>query len=652
MSGWPRHIWRLLLIFAGGIFIFLMIYATLRLTIYSSFVRVERQQALDAMGRCEAALNSEISRISAMCHDWGMWDDAYKYVKDKNESFIAANLSNTLFDSNQLNMICFAKIDGEIIFSDKFDLESKANFKLKDMTGTKVQGDFLKMLRLQSPDSRLSGFITTEKGHFIAISNPVLTTHGQGPILGAIIMGRLVDKKLVDEMSEKTGLHIEMLPGVKNGLKGEALPLSGEKYSIRELSHELLNVEWTVKDINGNSAFAFSINIKRNITRNGTSAIWLAMLILIGLGTIVTAMIHLFLGRNFPSEEIAFRHGWSVRSVLIIMVILVFGSSLSAFMYHVFKKNEADSLIKDFERNEAAPVVAGIEQKLQTLEDNIDSTIRLFETDEHVNREEFRNFTAKVLERNRDVKAFDWVPRVLRGERSDYESKASEELNREFHFTEKSPDGRMVVTGERDEYFPVYYFEPRAGNLESAGLDNYSEPTRKAMLDKSRSTGQRILAVNLKLVQDKSKKPGFLLFNPVYKGNIPVDSPENRFANIMGFVVMVFHMDDTVGSMLSDSNHRNLSLEISDAGEGGSEKAIIYSDGEKKFGIYKGGEVVRKFDFGGRSLLVRCWPTMKYVKEHTGRTPYYVMSIGLLITIVMTLLVYSHIQGTLKESER
>ncbi len=645
MNVYVRHLYRLFLISAAVLLAVLMIYVTLYLTIYAAFEKLEKKQAMDAMERCEAAINSEITRISAMCHDWGMWDDAYNFIKDKNPSFVTTNLTNSLFENNQLNMISFARIDGEIVFSSPFDLESKENFELNDMSNGKVQGNFQKLLRLQSPDARLSGFIDTEKGPFMVVSNPVLTSQGQGPILGVIIMGRIIDKKFIRNLSEKTGIDIKIL-----SLSGKEEPLmAGNKYVLQEISSDFLKVEWTVNDINGKPCFVLSIELRRDVTKNGMAVIWMAMLVIIGLGVIMTVMTILFLGEKEISAG-SYKHGVRGSHVMVIIVILVFGISLSVFTYHVFKKNERDRLFNDFERDEAVPVATLLEHKFLSLEESIDSIIRLFETDEDVTRDEFRRFTAKILERNTDIRALDWVPRVLRSERAEYENKASEELKKEYFFTVKTPDGKMIKTAERDEYFPVYYYEPRAGNQESAGLDNYSEATRKAMLDKSRMTGQRILAVNLKLVQDKQKRPGFLLFNPVYKMDSPVNTPERRWESIKGFVVMVFHIDDIIQTMFLEGNLKNMSLEIFD--EGGENRTLLYSNERDNFVPGTGKEVIRKFDFGGRKLVIACSPTEKYVLGHTSKVPYYVMSIGLLITMVLGLLVYARIQGTLKEGEK
>ncbi|HCE44666.1 MAG TPA: hypothetical protein DET40_14075 [Lentisphaeria bacterium] len=649
-----KNIMRYFLVVAGMLLMLGFVYATLRIVIFPSFEKIERQKAAEAIEKCEMAFNSEMSRISAMCHDWGIWNDAYTFAQDGNPAFVESNISDQILDGNQLNMLCITGNDGMIRHAQLYDLETKTNFEFKDLSDRKVGGDFLKMLRLPTTKSSLKEIISTEKGPIAAVSYPILTTRGEGPAKGVMLMGRFVDKRLIDEISRKTGLAVEMVPaepGSATTGKHSELPETG-KYRMSELSPSFLKVEWTAKDINGKPAFSLSIKFRRDITIQGMATIWLTMGILVGLGALFTVIVHLSIVKYISLDRPVGRQDWSMGHKLLVAIIILIGFSMSTILFHVLKKNEADILFKDFERNEAGPVAVRIQQKLDSLEGNIDSVKSFYSSSEEVTREEFRKFTAGTLDKNKDIRAFDWVPLVLRNEREEYERKASQELKMEFYFTEKSPEGKMVRTGERDEYFPVYYFEPRIGNRESAGFDNYSESSRKTILDKARSSGERGLLINLNLVQDKVEKAGFLYYQPVYKNNMPVSNAEERTAGIKGFIVAVFHMDDLMDSILSDANRRSMVLEIAGRGADRKDKVVIFSSRANPAGGPGQNEFIRKFDFGGRNLVVSCRPTAGYIAGHTGDTPLYVMAIGLLLTVIMAMLVYLHIRRTIEEGEK
>ncbi|MEI6423372.1 MAG: PAS domain S-box protein, partial [Lentisphaerota bacterium] len=93
-------------------------------------------------------------------------------------------------------------------------------------------------------------------------------------------------------------------------------------------------------------------------------------------------------------------------------------------------------------------------------------------------------------------------------------------------------------------------------------------------------------------------------------------------------------------------------LEIAELSADGTDKNIIYSNGAKPAELDERNEFVRKFYFGGRGLKVTSWPTAEYMACQTVKTPFHVIYIGLLLTVIMAMLVYLHIQKTLREGEK
>ena len=60
----------------------------------------------------------------------------------------------------------------------------------------------------------------------------------------------------------------------------------------------------------------------------------------------------------------------------------------------------------------------------------------------------------------------------------------------------------MAPAGIREEYFPVYYVEPRRGNEAAIGYDLASNPTRKQALDQARDSGEMTATGRITLVQE------------------------------------------------------------------------------------------------------------------------------------------------------
>ena len=76
------------------------------------------------------------------------------------------------------------------------------------------------------------------------------------------------------------------------------------------------------------------------------------------------------------------------------------------------------------------------------------------------------------------------------------------------------PDYRIYPEGVRDLYSSIVYLEPFSGrNLRAFGYDMYSEPVRRAAMERARDTGEAAISAMVTLVQetDINVQPGFLV---------------------------------------------------------------------------------------------------------------------------------------------
>src|SRR4030042_3318912 len=166
----------------------------------------------------------------------------------------------------------------------------------------------------------------------------------------------------------------------------------------------------------------------------------------------------------------------------------------------------------------------------------------LFKNSEVVTREEFRIFTEDMLQYSPGFQAIEWVPRVLRPQREEYERAAQLDGFHDFQITERQTQGKMIRAGEREEYFPVFFVEPYKGNERTLGYDLASNPIRKAALEKSRDTGQMIATSRITLVQETGNQYAFLVFLPVYLKRAIIDTVEERRKNLTGFILGIYQV--------------------------------------------------------------------------------------------------------------
>lgn len=101
------------------------------------------------------------------------------------------------------------------------------------------------------------------------------------------------------------------------------------------------------------------------------------------------------------------------------------------------------------------------------------------------------------------------------------------------------PDYTVRPPGERDPLSSIIYLEPFDWrNQRAFGYDMFSEPVRRAAMTQAMEAGELAVSGRVTLVQETSKdiQHGFLVYVPVYRKGMPLDTADQRRAAIHGFV--------------------------------------------------------------------------------------------------------------------
>ncbi|MFH1287355.1 MAG: CHASE domain-containing protein, partial [bacterium] len=224
-----------------------------------------------------------------------------------------------------------------------------------------------------------------------------------------------------------------------------------------------------------------------------------------------------------------------------LIFIMTAGVIFSLVVFIVMRQEEYEGMKMTFDLA-AEERAVGIEKSVADQMIVLEAVHSFFYEADSVSRDEFKGFVKPFFKHVEGIQALEWIPWVLDEERAKYENKAREDGLAGFSIREIIPQGDMVSAGKRSEYFPVYFVEPYQGNEASAGFDLASNPVRLSALNEARSTGKSIATERIKLVQEKREQYGFLLFMPVFKKGMAVNTVEERKNSLVGFVLGVFRI--------------------------------------------------------------------------------------------------------------
>ncbi|MFM9434733.1 PAS domain S-box-containing protein [Janthinobacterium sp. CG_23.3] len=148
----------------------------------------------------------------------------------------------------------------------------------------------------------------------------------------------------------------------------------------------------------------------------------------------------------------------------------------------------------------------------------------------------------------------------------------------------------------RDEHFVVEYTEPLKGNETAFGLDLAALPPHLRALEMGRDSGQIVATERITLVQDATGAPGFVARVPIYRRGAALDTLAQRRAALVGFVAIVFRVNDLMREVLDARLLPHLALRIHDAGYRGDAAApatLMYDSLTQSGGVARGAALAR-----------------------------------------------------------
>ncbi len=206
---------------------------------------------------------------------------------------------------------------------------------------------------------------------------------------------------------------------------------------------------------------------------------------------------------------------------------------------------------------------------------DLDAVRRFYQSSSNVDRQEFKGFVGPVAGTRAGVRAIAWVPRITQEERPRHEAGARQGGLTNFVFTQRDAGGRLVPSTTRDLYYPVASVEPMAINAVLLGLDLGGEAACLDALNQARDTGKPAATERLTLPLDPPGESGLILFMPVYRPELPIDTVPQRQSALQGFAVGMFRVGEVFAAALEPTKKLGLPIDFQDL-SAPPEKRLVY----------------------------------------------------------------------------
>ncbi len=175
--------------------------------------RMEQAAARLEMRRCQDALARELSVLAATASDYASWNDTYAFARDHDRSYVDANLMAETFRNLRVDLFAILDTTGAVVVERVFDRRADGFVAAPRLVAGLASPAYGLVARARDGETT-TGYVGDDAGPLGIAAAPVLTSAGEGPARGVLVIGRRLGGEVLAELGRQLHLplHAELVP--------------------------------------------------------------------------------------------------------------------------------------------------------------------------------------------------------------------------------------------------------------------------------------------------------------------------------------------------------------------------------------------------------------------------------------------------------
>lgn len=317
-------------------------FALQQFVIYPRFIELEREEAMKNVDRAVQALQRELDLLLPSANDWGTWDDTYQFVQDANPVYVESNLNVAALEALAVNALAIFNAQGRLLWSMAYDLEAGAPMEMPGLLLPQLPQDHV----LLSPMADLGDLVGIAEGvdaPLLLAARPVLTSAGEGPPKGVVVMARLLNEKAVARLAAQARSEVRVAAA-----QADAPAIAADR-SRKEIARSAVDLvvgadkivgTTSIAGLNGSPVLQLSASTPKDITARGGEALRFANLALALASSLVLLLLLVGMRRTLldPISE------------LTAHAVIVGSRQDLGIRLHSMRRDELGLLTREFDR--------------------------------------------------------------------------------------------------------------------------------------------------------------------------------------------------------------------------------------------------------------------------------------------------------------
>lgn len=340
------------------------------------------------------------------------------------------------------------------------------------------------------------------------------------------------------------------------------------------------------------------------------------------------------------------------RPALVAGIVFVCGVLVSLAAHLAIREADRDQL--------EARIATAVDNRVRALraatrsyEDSLHSLRALYTFSEVVSYEEFLGATRDIIARYPGIGALEWAPLVAGKDRAAVEASIGRIVRPGYQFLNFNAERQLVRAAEADEYIPLIHIEPLDPNQPALGF-NLLSGTSHQEINISRTEGRIMLSRITQLFVSGSNARGFVIYCPVFD-HLPQPGVSPRPEDFRGLLMAVFRLDRFFAEAPDRIAAVGYDLLVVDrtARNGDGIIALHREDGTTQTNRLPTVEAFVNpqsrrvsFDLWGRDWELIFRPSEAWMKNVSRRQPYAILTLGIVVSGVLSLLLHGRLRYT------
>jgi methyl-accepting chemotaxis protein len=265
------------------------IYLVSRVLIIDDFTATEKDLITQDVGRVRDALDADLSNIDGKISDWAAWDDTYQFVLDHNQDYVDTNLPDGMLGAWDASLFAFITPDRKVVESLAWDIGKGEAMPVPEAWTTFLGTDG--PIHRAGIDSGVHGIVALPDGtRMLLASRAIVTSNGEGPIHGVLVIGRLLDAAATASLSARTHLQVVLDP-----VTGPVAELGF--IHVAPQGDDSIHGSVVMSDVAGNPTLDVTVDEPRVVYRRGIEALNLNLLLMFGVSIPIVLVLMFVIDR-------------------------------------------------------------------------------------------------------------------------------------------------------------------------------------------------------------------------------------------------------------------------------------------------------------------------------------------------------------------